>query len=252
MSSELSVALASLGIFIGEFYGNFVGGGSIVTQFFLQNLLGFDIRTAIALDNAAVLGSELGLLFMLLRKQRVERYQIFFVLACLVGSLLGAEVLRVVPRETLEFIFTGVVIIVLAKILFFGKEPESSDHFHLSLRNLLLLSLFGLGIGFYNALLSVGDFIFGLLGLIYFFRFQYHKALFLLSLSLVFGRGLASIRYFQFGFLDMDFLVPMFFAAMASGLIVGGLVHKVKTEKILVLLKVVGTVLAGSLIYNMT
>lgn len=54
---NFDIVLACLGIFFGELYGNFVGGGSLVTQIFLQNIIGFEIKNAIALDNAAVLGS---------------------------------------------------------------------------------------------------------------------------------------------------------------------------------------------------
>lgn len=251
MSLSLSIIVACIGIFIGEFYGNFVGGGSIVTQFFLQNILSFDVKSAIALDNAAVLGSELGLFLMLLRTQQIERFHFVYILACLLGSYIGAEILLIIPRETLEVIFTLVVVIVLAKILFYNKEPKFNDSFEVTLRNVLLLSLFGLLIGIYNALLSIGDFIFGLLGLIYLFHFRYHNALFLLSFSLVFGRALAAFRYYQFGFINLDFLIPMFCSAALSGVIVGAIVHKVKTDKILVLLKCVGSILAISLIYKL-
>ena len=56
---NFDIILACIGIFFGELYGNFVGGGSLVTQIFLQNIIGFEIKHAIALDNAAVLGSEI-------------------------------------------------------------------------------------------------------------------------------------------------------------------------------------------------
>lgn len=52
---NIDILLACLGIFFGELYGNLVGGGSLVTQIFLQNIIGFEIKNAIALDNAAVL-----------------------------------------------------------------------------------------------------------------------------------------------------------------------------------------------------
>ena len=45
-----------------------------MTQIFLQNIIGFEIKNAIALDNAAVLGSEIGLLLMLLRKEKIEKW----------------------------------------------------------------------------------------------------------------------------------------------------------------------------------
>lgn len=50
-----------------------------MTQIFLQNIIGFEIKNAIALDNAAVLGSEIGLLVMLLRKQKIEKWMWYVV-----------------------------------------------------------------------------------------------------------------------------------------------------------------------------
>jgi len=58
----LEIFLASLGMFVGELYGNMVGGGSLVTQTVLQSILHIDIKSAIALDNAAIVGSALGII----------------------------------------------------------------------------------------------------------------------------------------------------------------------------------------------
>ena len=76
---NFDIIIACVGIFFGELYGNFVGGGSLVTQIFLQNIIGFGIKHAIALDNAAVLGSEIGLLLMLLRKEKIESWMWYMI-----------------------------------------------------------------------------------------------------------------------------------------------------------------------------
>jgi len=93
------IIIACIGIFLGEFYGNFVGGGSIVTQFVLQNIIGMDLKSAIALDNAAVIGSEMGLLCMLLWHHRIRLEYFPFLCAVLVGTYFGGMGIARNPRR---------------------------------------------------------------------------------------------------------------------------------------------------------
>lgn len=85
---NLDIIYASLGVFVGELYGSFVGGGSLITQLVLQEVVGFDIRHSIALDNAAVLGSALGLLGMLLYQgHRPEKWMWYMIIISTLGAL---------------------------------------------------------------------------------------------------------------------------------------------------------------------
>lgn len=245
-----SIILASFGIFLGELYGNLVGGGSIVTQFVLQTILKFDIKHAIALDNAAVVGSELGLFLMLLRKEKIKFFYFYYLLATLLGCYFGALALNYLPQQFIKKVFILVLIMVLAKIVFFGNSKFKGSGFILNKKNISLLFSFGIFVGAYNAFLSIGDFIIGLLGLIYFFNFKYHNALFLLSFVLVFGRAFATFKYFNYGLIDFNYLLPMFFSSMLSGVIIGSIAHKIKSEKIDLLLKIVGSVFAIMLIIS--
>lgn len=243
-----SIIVACIGIFLGELYGNLVGGGSIVTQFVLQTMLAFEIKEAIALDNAAVVGSELGLFLMLLRKEKIKSFYFYYLAATLIGSYFGVLALNYLPVELIKKVFVLVLLAVLVKIIFFNKTKFESKGFSVNTKNIVLLFSFGIFVGAYNAFLSIGDFIIGLIGLIYFFNFKYHNALFLLSFVLVFGRGFAAYKYFNYGLINFNFLIPMFFSSMLSGLIIGSIAHKVKTEKIDTILKIVGVVFACLLV----
>jgi uncharacterized membrane protein YfcA len=241
----MDIILASLGIFIGEFYGNFVGGGSLVTQFFLQNIIGFPLKEAIALDNAAVLGSELGLLFVLLPKEKLSKNIWVFTFFVLIGSFFGAQGLKLIPVEILSYIFVGVLLIVVLKILFYKEKKQKTQD--LKDLNKFTINAFAFAIGAYNAFLSVGDWIFGLLGLVLIFHLPYRKSIFLLAFSLFLGRLFATGQYFSFGYIDVNFWVPMFLSALTSGVLAGTLLDKVKIEFIKPALKVLGVILAAYL-----
>ncbi|NDK10031.1 sulfite exporter TauE/SafE family protein [Candidatus Gracilibacteria bacterium] len=248
---NFDIFLACIGIFFGELYGNFVGGGSLVTQIFLQNIIGFPIKNAIALDNAAVLGSELGLLFMLLKKEKIEKWMWALVLVALFGALLGANLLNIIPSEYVKIFFTLAIGGLVIKNLFFGNGKKSELGFVASQKNIILLCVAGFFIATYNAFLSIGDFIVGLLVLTTIFHFTYHRALFVLSFAFVFARAVGTIEYFRLGLINVDFYIPMFFTALCSGLIAGYFVHKIHSEVLEKFLKYLSVLLALYLIFEL-
>jgi uncharacterized membrane protein YfcA len=245
----LQISLASLGIFIGEMYGNFVGGGSIVTQFFLQNLLDFPLKEAIALDNAAVLGSEIGLLFMLLKTEKIHKSHLIFTIFILIGSYFGAQLLHIISIDHLKLIFITAIGLVVVKSFLVKDEPKTPQtptHLHH-----IALYTFATFIGAYNAFLSIGDWIFGLLGLVFLFKYPYKRSIFLLAFSLFFGRSLAVTQYFQFGYINFSFWIPMFTSALSAGLIAGHLMNRVNIDKLKPVLKILGIILAIYLSINL-
>lgn len=248
---NIEILYACLGIFFWELYGNFVGGGSLVTQIFLQNIIGFDIKNAIALDNAAVLGSELGLLIMLLRKQKVEKWMWWVVWVSSLWALFGANLLYLVPSESMKIIFTLAVIWLVIKNLFFSSKEKKEKGFILCGRNIFFLCLASFFIASYNAFLSIGDFIIGLLVLTSVFHFQYHRALFLLTFGFVFARAIWTAEYLRLGLIDMNFYAPMFISAMASWLVVGYLVEHIHSDVLNKALKYLSVFLAVYLIVQL-
>lgn len=248
---NFDIVLACLGIFFWELYGNFVGGGSLVTQIFLQNIIWFEIKNAIALDNAAVLWSEIGLLVMLLRKQKVEKWMWYVVVVSSFWALFGANLLNIVPTEVMKLIFTLAVISLVIKNLFFSSENHKEKGFILNRTNLALLCFASFFIASYNAFLSIGDFIIGLLVLTSIFHFKYHRALFLLTFGFVFARAVGTIEYFRLDLIDIDFYVPMFLSAMVSGLIAGYLVEHVHSDILSRILKYLSIFLALYLIVQL-
>lgn len=248
---NFDIFLACLGIFFGELYGNFVGGGSLVTQIFLQNIIWFEIKNAIALDNAAVLGSEIGLLAMLLRKQKIEKWMWYVVIVSSFWALFWANLLNMVPAEIMKIVFTLAVVWLVVKNLFFTSDSKKEKGFMLNSRNLVLLCVASFFIATYNAFLSIWDFIIWLLVLTTLFHFQYHKALFLLTLGFVFARTVWTFEYFRLDLISIDFYVPMFLSALFSGIIAWYFVEKIHSDTLTIVLKYLSIFLAGYLLIHL-
>lgn len=245
---NFDIFLACIGIFFGELYGNFVGGWSLVTQIFLQNIIGFDIKNAIALDNAAVLWSEIWLLFMLLRKQKIEKWMWYVVVISSLWALFWANLLNIVPNEIMKIIFTLAVVWLVVKNLFFSSEKPKETGFIVNNRNLVLLCIASFFIATYNSFLSIWDFIIGLLVLTSVFHFKYHRALFVLSFGFVFARSVGTVEYFRLGLIDINFYVPMFITALFAWVIAGYFVEKIHSDILNKILKYLSILLAVYLV----
>ena len=248
---NIDIVLACIGIFFGELYWNFVWWWSLVTQIFLQNIIGFDIKNAIALDNAAVLWSEIGLLVMLLRTQKIESWMWWLVWVSSLWAIFWANLLNIVPMEVMKIVFTLAVLGLVIKNLFFSSETHIEKGFILNRRNLVLLCIASFFIATYNAFLSIWDFIIWLLILTSIFHFKYHRALFILTFCFVFARAVGTLEYFRLDLIDVDFYIPMFFSAMMSWLIAWYFVEKIHSDTLTKFLKYLSIVLAGYLIFQL-
>ena len=233
-----SIFLACVWIFFGELYGNFVGWGSIVTQFFLQNILHFDIKHAIALDNAAVIGSELWVFLMLLKHHKIKNWMIGFLFVASIWATFGATLLYYIPESYIKILFTVSLFLVLLKNFSQNKKNVWKKHFIPTLKNICWLYFAWIILSVYNALMSIGDFTFALLTFMFIFYFSYQESLFLITFWFIFARGVATISYLHYGLIPIDYFIPMFFTATISWLIGWYFVQKVHTDILEKVLKV--------------
>ena len=246
---NFDIILACLWIFLGELYGNFVWWGSLVTQIFLQNIIWFDIKSAIALDNAAVLWSEIGLIAMLLKNNKIEKWMWVLVWVSVIWALIWANLLSIMPADMMKILFTLAIIGIVLKNFFPSKQVKPSN-FIVTKKSLLFLSLAILFIAVYNAFLSIWDFLIGLLILTSVFHFPYHRALFLITFVCVFTRAVASAEYFRLWLIDVDFYIPMFITALIAWLIAWYFVQKIHNDILNKILKYLSIFLAFYLIID--
>ncbi len=245
------VIIASLGIFVGELYGNLVGGGSLVTQAVLQNILHFDIKTAMALDNAGIIGSNVGMLLVLIRKYRIQAWHFFFILFQMLGAKFGALILIHINIALLKSIFLISIVALVVKNLFFNPPVRKNTGFVFSPGKLVSLAVVALFIGTYNAAFVIGDWIIALMLLTTIFNFQYHKAVFLLVFTQFFTQPFVAYQYFQAGLVDLKLVTPMVCATLLAGIISGLILNKLHSHKLERLLKYLSILLVLYLAYGL-
>jgi len=120
-----------------------------------------------------------------------------------------------------------------------------------SKKNITLLSILVFFIAIYSSFMSIWDFVIWLLLLTSLFHFKYHKALFILSITSVIIRLIATIEYFRYWLIDFDFFIPMFFSAMIAWFIAWYFVEKIDSKILEKLLKFIWVFLAIYIIFNM-
>ena len=241
--------IATTGVFLGELYGNFVGGGSILTQFVLQGILNMGIKKAMALDNFAAYGSVFGMLFVFIKNRYKINLSIFsiFVLAQLLGSLLGAHFLVIFPVYLVKILFIASILFVVIynfignKFSFLHKIKSSYTAF----------ALVGLLIGAYNGLLVIGDWIVALLLLTSVLGFSYQKAVFMLTLSSFFASPASLVTYYKAGLIDLSFAIPMTAATIMGGLISASIIDRLDSDSMKKILKILGVLLALYLVVDL-
>ncbi len=234
--------IASAGVFVAEFYGNFVGGGSILTQFVLQGILGMGIKQAMALDNFAAYGSVLGMFFILFKdnyKLKLSHF-IIFTLMQTSGSFLGAKSLVFIDKTYLELFFILSIVLVLINnfikinIIIKLREIDKS----------ILFAIVAFVIGFYNGLFVVGDWVIALLLLNSVLRLSYHNAIFLLLASSLLASPVSLYIYVKSGLIDFSYATPMFASTILGGILSAKILKRIDSEKMKKALKIFGLILA--------
>lgn len=243
------IIIATLWVFIGEFYGNFVGGGSLVTQITLQNILWIDIKRAMALDNAAVIGSNLGMIIIMIRKYSIKKWFPFFVIFQSLWAIMWAWVLVHINPELLKIIFIIAVILLVVKNLFIEDKKNEGSTFTKSYKNITLLCLAGVFIWVYNAAFVIWDWIVALLIMTSLFHFKYHYAIFILAISSLFAQSVAVHQYYLNWLLDISFLIPMIIATLIWGTLCATLLEKIHSDKMEKFLKYLSVLLVWYLIF---
>jgi uncharacterized membrane protein YfcA len=248
----LDVIIATAGTFLGELYGNMVGGGSLVTQTVLQNIVGLDIKTAMALDNTMIIGASFGMLLTFFKKYKVKFWFLIFTIFKTIGAAAGAYLLVVIDIELLKILFTVSILCLVIKNLFFSKKVEHNEKgFKPSNLNYFLLALGAMFIGGYNAAFVIGDWIIAILILTSIFSVKYQYAIFAMIFSEMFSQPVAAYEYYVNGLLDFRFLIPMTVAAFISGSIASKLLHKIKSKKLEDFLKFLSVILTFYLIFSL-
>jgi uncharacterized membrane protein YfcA len=156
------IPMVFLGGLIGESFGALVGGGSIVTIPALL-LTGAPLQSAIAVDNAAALGTEAGILSETLQKVRDNKWLVLAMsVPITLGGILGTWLLLHVSADIIKYLVAATVIFVVIHSFVHRKPRHDST---VSKTNYALLGIILLLLGIYSNFISAGEGTFGKLSM---------------------------------------------------------------------------------------
>lgn len=147
---------------IGEGYGALVGGGSFVTQPALL-LTGLPLQSVLAIDAAAPLGTELGIMSETYRQIiRHKKLVLLLMVPITLGGVVGAWLLLTVSPNVIKYIMVVSIMTVLTYSHFEKKKPDPR---HLDEANYVLLVLSMFVISIYTIFIGLGEGTFGRLAM---------------------------------------------------------------------------------------
>ncbi|HEX7633337.1 MAG TPA: sulfite exporter TauE/SafE family protein [Candidatus Saccharimonadales bacterium] len=150
-----------LGGLIGESIGALVGGGSIVTMPALL-LTGAPLHSAIAIDNAASLATEAGIISETWHKIVArKRLVVLMAIPMTLGGIIGTWLLLNISADVIRYIMAGTVLFLLIHS-YMSKSPHPDD---VSRRNYILLTVFLFLIGIYSNFIAAGEGAFSRMGI---------------------------------------------------------------------------------------
>ena len=149
----MTIALITVGLFVGIISGFFgVGGGMILVPMLMA--LGFGIKSAIAVSTVQMVFSSVNGSIMNYRKGKLQLNEGVWVgVGGLLGGIVGARLTDLLPREMLQYIFLALILFALARLLT-AKKPHP-DQEEGSFSKAVLFGI-GFGIGIIAMMLGVG------------------------------------------------------------------------------------------------
>ena len=203
-----------------------------------------------ALDNAAIIGSGIGMFIAMVRKYKIKWWFFIYVIFQSIGTFFGAYLLIIINETILRIIFITAIILLVIKNLFIKDKKHTEKGFKETPKNIFLLSLSGIFIGFYGGAFVIGDWIIALLILTSGFAFKYHEAIFLLTFTMLFAQPVGAYQYITHSLIDFNFLIPMIIATTIGGIISAIILDKIHSDKLEHFLKYLSVFLVIYLIFG--
>jgi uncharacterized membrane protein YfcA len=149
----MTIELVAVGVFVGIISGFFgVGGGMILVP--LLMLIGFDIKSAIAISTVQMVFSSVNGSLMNYFKGKLQINEGIWVgVGGLIGGVIGAQMTDLLPQQVLQYIFLGLIVFALFRLLTAQKPQVGVEEGSFSE---WILFLIGFGIGIIAMMLGVG------------------------------------------------------------------------------------------------
>ena len=207
------VELILVGIFVGAISGFFgVGGGMLLTP--LLFALGFDFKVAIGISIVQMVFSSVYGSYLNYKKGSLAIGEGMFIgFGGFIGGFIGGSITRSVPEQTLQYMFLGLVVFAVLRILFSKSVTEDCEVGKPS--RWLLLGI-GVVIGVVAILLGVGGSILLLPILIGFLHYPIKKAVSAGLFFVVFSSIAGLMSRLSTGTIDMQNALVVATAALVG------------------------------------
>lgn len=204
--------------FLGESYGSIVGGGSVIIQWILT-LLGMPLRSVVATDISAALGTDAGIISET-KKKIVEHKKlvILMMVAILLGGIIGTAFLTSISVDTVRYLIILILIVLLAHLLLNSRRKKGGLNLKsISKEKYILLFVFMFFIGIYNNTISVGEGTFGKIALMSVLGMSFIASHGLKSVAIVPARIYSLVITTITGLIAFPYLITLWISGFLAG-----------------------------------
>lgn len=198
---------------IGESFGALVGGGSIVTMPALL-LTGAPLQSAIAVDNAASLGTEAGIVSETIQKIRSnKRWVLILAIPLTAGGIVGTWLLLTVPGTIIRYLMVVTILLLLGDSYFNkSKKPRK-----ISRTRYEVLIGFMFLIGVYSNFMTAGEGAFSRIGLMTILGWSFMRSQGIKAAATIPSRIYLLVVTTFAGLIIWPYLLTMFCATFLAG-----------------------------------
>lgn len=203
--SSLAVAFAAILLISGVFSMFGKGGGSLYTPVLI--MLGMAVGPAISTALFLNLVTALTATIVFQRNKLVDfRFCLVFLPGTVLGSLLGAVLSSMAPKNLLLGIFSAFLYTVGLLLFFSGKEKAGRQVRKLTAGMIVLVTLFSFGVGVLSSLIGVGGGLIIFPFLVLYMKYGAQMAAGANSLIVTVSSLVGTIGHFAMGRVDIRFL----------------------------------------------
>ncbi|MDC0506100.1 sulfite exporter TauE/SafE family protein [Candidatus Gracilibacteria bacterium] len=201
---------------MGEFYGAIIGGGSIVMQGVML-YLGLTLQSAIAIDNAAAIGTQVGIIKE--SKENIKKnwkliVYMFFPIA--IGGVIGTHFLIHINPDIIKNIMIVVISLLLIQLIFFPKRKKSNQE-KTSIGTYILLAIFLFILGIYNNFIGVAEGTFSKIALMSLLGFSFIGTMGVKTTAILPIRIYSLVVTMMSGLIFLPYLIVLLVATFIAG-----------------------------------
>ena len=203
--SSLAIAFVAILLISGVFSMFGKGGGSLYTPVLI--MLGMAVGPAISTALFLNLVTALTATIVFQRNKLVDfRFCLVFLPGTVLGSLLGAVLSSMAPKNLLLGIFSAFLYAVGLLLFFSGKEKASRQVRKLTAGMIVLITLFSFGVGVLSSLIGVGGGLIIFPFLVLYMKYGAQMVAGANSLIVTVSSLVGTIGHFAMGRIDIWFL----------------------------------------------